>query len=116
MTEKRGIFRKHLTQTILSIIFKRLYFNFESSGLGFPCLNVGDNVITEQVNKIFRKNSNVSTKVIAEICNSFIRILGDIGRYDGEDRKYSVVPYNSADKLGKKEKTYIAECAKINNL
>ena len=114
LKEKRGKCRRHLKQNILSIIFQRLYFSFESSGLGYPCLNVEDTVINEEINKIFGENSNVSIEVTKEICNSFIRILGDIRRYDSKDRKYAVKRYDSLNNLSKKVKNYLEECSKIN--
>lgn len=112
---KKGEFRKKLKQNILAILFKRLYFGFESSGLGYPCLNIEDSVIEEEINKIFGENSNTSTEIITEICNSFIRVLGDIGRYDNKDRKYPVLSVDFVDELQKKAKMYIEKCAKINN-
>ena len=53
LRDKRGKFRRNLKQTILSVLFQRLYFSFESSGLGFACINIEDNRIENIKNTSF---------------------------------------------------------------
>ena len=106
---EKGEYIKKIKKTILSTLFQRLYFSFESSGLGYACLNMEDAEI-EQL-----KNDSLSLDTIREISNSFIRILGDIWRYEN-DGKYAVEPKDSIDKLPKKPKTYITKCAELHKL
>lgn len=113
LKEKRGDFRREIKQTILSTLFKYLYFGFESSGLGFVCLNIEKSLIEKERNRVLGKETNMSTELIKEISNSFIRILGDKGRYDGG---YSDNPVNSIDELPKKLRNYIEKCAEIHSL
>ena len=105
---------KKIKQTVLFILFQRLYFSFESSGLGYACLNMEDAKI-EQLKSEILKNDSLSLDTIREISNSFIRILGDIWRYEN-DGKYAVEPKDSVDNLPKKPNNYITKCAKLHNL
>ena len=53
-----------LNKKFLRTLFQRLYFGFESSGLGFPCLNIEDHVIEEQKNEIVDKNTPLSSELL----------------------------------------------------
>ena len=111
--ERRGEFRDKIKQIILSMLFKRLYFSFESSGLGYACLNIEDELIEREKQQIFSEENNISIEKIREICNSFIRILGDKGRYEGG---YFAFPFNSIDKLPKKIKNYLKKCSELHGI
>ncbi len=45
LKEKRGDFRKKISEEVFGLLFQRLYFSFESSGLGFVCINLDDKKI-----------------------------------------------------------------------
>ena len=68
--------------------------------------NIQKEILVEQVPLIVES--------IREICNSFIRILGDKWRYEGGE--YHVPPADSIETLPKKAKNYITKCAEIHNL
>ena len=112
--EKRGSFRKDLKQTVFSTLFQRLYFSFESSGLGYACLNIEDSKIEDLKNEIVDISFVLSIDLIREISNSFIRILGDKWRHEGTE--YSISPADSIDKLPKKARKYIEKCAEFHEL
>ena len=117
LKDNRGKFRQKIKQEILSTLFKGLYFGFESSGLGFVCLNINDNQIENLKNELLGNSQALSIDSIKEIANSFIRILGDKWRYESSNtKKYPIKPVNSIDELPKKLKQYILECAKFHNL
>ena len=125
-SKKDKLFKKEYTSTnieekiisqikriILSMLFKRLYFSFESSGLGYTCLNLEDEQIEKEKQQIFSEENDISIEKIKEICNSFIRILGDKGRYD---REYYVYHVNSIDELPKKIKEYLKKCSELHRI
>ena len=112
LRDKRGGFRKEVKENMLSILFQRLYFSFESSGLGFSCLNIEDADIENLKNEIFGHENSLAVKTIREISNSFIRILGDKWRHEGSDSP----PSNSIDELPLKVKNYIKKCSELHNI
>ena len=112
LKEKRGNIRREIKKTILSTLFQRLYFSFESSCLGYTCLNIEDREIESLRNKFLGSNASLTTEAIKEISNSFIRILGDKWRYEGNE--YLLQSVDSIDKLSIAKK-YIEKCAKIHN-
>ncbi len=114
LKEKRGEFRNEIKQRIFRALFQRLYFGFESSGLGFPCLNIENHIIEKQKNEILDKNTSLSSNSLKEICNSFIRMLGDAGRY--ENSLYPVQSVDFISNLKKKIKEYIKKCAEIHQI
>ena len=73
-TLEKGNFFLMIKQNILSLLFGRLYFGFESSGLGFPSI--------EEDNLLARANTcGLSPEVLLQACNSVIRLLGEKGHY-----------------------------------
>ena len=119
LKEKRGSFRTKIKQEILSTLFRRLYFSFESSGLGFVCLNIENSEIEKQKKEILGEGSYISTESIRQISNSFIRLLGDAWRYEyrkNRNNPNSIQPADSINNLPKKIKIYIEKCAERHKL
>ena len=114
LKEKRGSFRTKIKQEILSTLFQRLYFGFESSGLGFACLNIENSEIEKQKKEILGESLYISIESIRQIANSFIRLLGDKWRY--EDNPNSSQYADSINNLPKKIKKYIEKCAELHKL
>ena len=104
LKNQRGEFRGKIKKRVLRTLFQRLYFGFESSGLGFVCINLKDSIIREQRNQVL-ESENISIEHLRNICNSFIRKLGDHWRYENNN------PFNDQDYLPKKIKSYVKKCA-----
>ncbi|AOT71906.1 DEAD/DEAH box helicase [Geosporobacter ferrireducens] len=62
------------------LFFGRLYFGLESSGLGWPKISLEDSMLSK-----YASDAGVPEDVFEQICDSFVRILGD---------KYRCIPYN----------------------
>lgn len=67
---------KALREAIADLFFGRLYFGLESSGLGWPVLDVKDEIIAVLAGEI-----SVAPEVFRQVCDSFVRKLGDTYRY-----------------------------------
>lgn len=65
---------------ICSVLFSRSYFSFESSGLGYPMLDL----TTQQINDLAAQCGTTAT-LLTSIFNGAIRILGDFYRYPQPD-------------------------------
>ncbi|OGF64410.1 MAG: hypothetical protein A2Y62_13490 [Candidatus Fischerbacteria bacterium RBG_13_37_8] len=69
-----------LLSALCDLFFGRLYFGFESASLGFPKLHLDDSRLQE-----FADQASVDAILFREVCNSFIRILGDKYRHNGSE-------------------------------
>jgi len=76
----RDRIRQNLTSTLCDLFFSRLYFSFESSGLGYPKIS-----LSEERLKVYAGQANLNVNVFEEICNSFIRVLGDRYRHEASE-------------------------------
>lgn len=65
---------------LCDLFFTRLYYGFESSGLGYFCLR-----IDEQTYDKYARLSRLDLSVFKQACESSLRILGDSYRYEGSD-------------------------------
>ena len=115
LKDKKGVFRGKIKEQILSILFQRLFFGFESSGLGFVCLNEDNNSIENIKKEIFKDDNSIQTTSLKEIANSSIRILGDKARYTPNSYEYSAEPLSSIREI-KKLKNYIEKCAEVQKI
>ena len=81
-----------LNRALCDLFFSRLYFGFESAGLGWLKLSLDDSLL-----KQFADPVGLSMGVFREICDSYIRILGDKYRHEGSEYNQDDFPdYNSA--------------------
>ncbi|WP_051556561.1 DEAD/DEAH box helicase [Alkalihalobacterium bogoriense] len=72
--------RDKIRKELCDLLFSRLYFGFESSGLGYPIICF-DKTLIETTSSTLK----IDQEIIKQMCNSTIRILGDIYRHDGSD-------------------------------
>lgn len=78
----KNILRQQLRGSLCEVIFRRLYFNLESSGLGYAKLKLSDQKLNELTAK-----SGLPKEVFLQASDSALRILGDLYRHEGSDRK-----------------------------
>jgi rubrerythrin len=69
-----------LTASLCDLFFSRLYFGFESAGLGWPKLSLNYDRLQQ-----FAERSGVAIGIFRQICDSYIRILGDNYRHEGSE-------------------------------
>jgi predicted Zn-ribbon and HTH transcriptional regulator len=96
---------RNLIIALCDLFFGRLYFGFESSGLGWLKLNVEDTRVEELSN-----DAGLSEDVFREVCESFIRVLGDKYRHEGveyEERFFGPQDYPTYDTAPASLKKYI---------
>jgi Lhr-like helicase len=61
---------------VSGVLFSRNYFSFESCGLGFPHIRLSNEQITQ-----LSAECNCAPDMFVQVCNGFLRILGDLFRY-----------------------------------
>jgi len=70
----------NLTAALCDLFFGRLYFGFESAGLGWPKISLDDNALQEICGSL-----GINVQAFREMCDSFIRILGDKYRHEASE-------------------------------
>ena len=71
---------KTLIATLCDLLFGRLYFGLESAGLGWVKLNLDDLALQK-----FASKAGLHLQHFQEVCDSFIRVLGDKYRHEGSE-------------------------------
>jgi DEAD/DEAH box helicase domain-containing protein len=76
----RGRILNQLKASLCGLFFSRMYFSFESSGLGWVSLQLQQESLERHANSL-----RVDPNIFEQICDSFLRILGDKYRHEGSD-------------------------------
>jgi len=99
----------NLLAAMCDLFFGRLYFGFESSGLGWLRLAV-DTVTTDN----FASDAGLDPDVFIQVCESFIRFLGDKYRHEGSEYQQNDYPTYESMTAGLKK--YIRAVAEKHDL
>ena len=78
--EARERLRAKVASEVCSVLFSRLYFGFESAGLGYATLDLKRSEVEQLASQCGLSPENLVT-----VLNGTIRILGDLYRYPQED-------------------------------
>jgi len=71
---------ENLRKTLADMFFSRLYFSFESSGLGWPQI-----ALESESYARFAEEAGLSLAEFKEVCDSYLRILGDKYRHEASE-------------------------------
>ncbi len=96
-----------LTKTLCNLLFSRLYFSFESSGLGTAKIRLTDEQLEEHA-------AGLPVPLFREICDACIRILGDKYRHDGSE--FPLDPIADYTRCPKKMRKYVEVVAARNHI
>ena len=77
--ERRDRIRGKVRTEIMNVLFSRLYFGFESAGLGYACLDFSGQDLEN-----FADRAGLAIDTFRDLCHGCIRILGDLYRYHQE--------------------------------
>ena len=79
----KNIIRERVRKGLCDLFFSRLYFSLESSGLGYVKLRLDDqNLVT------YAENAGIppeKLEVFRQLCDSALRVLGDLYRHEGSE-------------------------------
>ena len=85
--------RREVNRGLCELFFSRLYFSLESSGLGFVKLRLDDRSLAS-----YAENAEIppeNFEMFRQICDSALRILGDLYRHEGSDYPQDDWPHYS---------------------
>lgn len=94
-----------------NVLFSRLYFGFESAGLGFVRLAIPDDVITQ-----LASSCSCPAPVFADLCSGVLRVLGDLYRYHQEPQEYPLNDWDSWPRARAAPRNLVEEVAHRNGL
>lgn len=98
--------RPKVAEEICDVLFSRLYFGFESAGLGYIRLDLSSDMLNTLATQCA-----ILPSTFAEICDGCIRILGDLYRYPQVVSKFPLNPWIDWNAVRAKLKNYVGECA-----
>ncbi|MCX6624892.1 MAG: helicase-related protein, partial [Acidobacteria bacterium] len=93
-------FRGIMRQNILSQVFGKLYFGFESSGLGYPCIRVSVAELEQAIVAGGVGLNGFNAQRFAEVCNTVVRLLGEKRHHEQERPRYGNAPDPVFDGFG----------------
>jgi DEAD/DEAH box helicase domain-containing protein len=105
----RSKFRDEMLHSISELLFGRLYFGIESAGIGWPTVAVDENIDTGAI------RLDISKDLFIQICDSFIRVLGDLYRYKPSDPEFEIITYPDYTSSRVAMKDYIRAVAEKHN-
>ncbi|MCW5319320.1 DEAD/DEAH box helicase [Nostoc sp. KVJ3] len=105
--DKRNFLVSKVISEVSDAFFSRLFYNLESAGLGYICLNLPQDRLEELATQC-----NTSAAIFREICNGCLRVIGDLYRYP----KYRPDDWNSWNDAKARLKKYINKCVTHNKL
>lgn len=98
-----------IVQNIARLFFSRLYFSFESSGLGLLLLRLDDPTLST-----YAQQCHLDPAIFRQVCDAVVRILGDNFRYEGAD--FTPFAWTLYEKVNARLRGCIRQVAKIHKV
>jgi len=113
--EKRELIRSKVTTEIMNVLFSRLYFGFESAGLGYACLDLPDQDWERLASRV-----GLETSIFRDLCHGCVRIMGDLYRYHQErqpapDRLYDWIDWVRTPARARL-RNYVRACVQLHGI
>ena len=113
--ERKDLIRSKVRTEIMKVLFSRIYFGFESAGLGYPCLDLSD-----QTWERLAGEAGLAHDVFQELCHGCVRIMGDLFRYHQErqptpDRLDDWIDWTRPPARAR-IRNYVRACANLNSI
>lgn len=106
LQRRDGKLRPKVISEICNVLFSRLYFGFESAGLGYACLDLEPSTLERHAGL-----SGAPIAVFTEICNGCIRVMGDLYRYHQEPEEYPLDTWPDWASARAHLRNYLKQCA-----
>jgi ATP-dependent helicase YprA (DUF1998 family) len=103
--------RPKVKSEVCNVLFSRLYFGFESAGLGYVTLN-----LTNQALASLAAQSGAGADVFRTICDGCLRVMGDLYRYPQEPQEFDLFDWPDWNAARADLRNYVRLCAFRNGL
>ena len=108
----RDKLRSKVISEICSVLFSRLYFGFESAGLGYAMLDLQDKIIENLASEC-----GLAQDDLVNILNGTLRMLGDLYRYRREDPgAFPIDHWRDWDSARAGVRNFVKKCANIHGI
>ncbi|MDE0161344.1 MAG: DEAD/DEAH box helicase [Acidimicrobiaceae bacterium] len=104
--EKRERLRRKVVSEICGVLFSRLYFGFESAGLGYPRLDLSDDEIGHLAD-----DCGVDSARFRSICDATLRVMGALYRYPQEPAEYPLPAWPDWESARARLRNFVKQCA-----
>ncbi len=105
---RREQLRLKVASEICAVLFARLYFGFESAGLGYACLNLPSATMATLAGQ-----AGVAVGTFTEMANSVLRVLGDLYRYREPTPEYPVNDWATWQDARAHLRHFVDTCAQV---
>lgn len=95
-----GNFTAVIKQNILGQVFGKLYFGFESSGLGYPCVRTDANALGQKIIVHGLQAHRFDAESLRDVCNTVVRLLGEKFHYEQIQPRFGNPPVPVNDAFG----------------
>jgi DEAD/DEAH box helicase domain-containing protein len=109
--EKRERLRSKVISEICGVLFSRLYFGFESAGLGYARIDLSASKLTE-----IAVTCSAPPELFASICDATVRVMGALYRYRQEPQEYPIDQWPDWESARARLRNFVKRCAEVNGL
>ena len=103
--------RAKVISEICGVLFSRLYFGFESAGLGYARIDIPRARMVE-----LARSCGASPDVFASICDATVRVMGALYRYRQEPQEYPIDQWPDWASARASLRNFVKQCAVINKM
>ncbi len=103
--------RPKVKSEVCKILFSRLYFGFESAGLGYATLNLSATTIAS-----LAAQCGAAADFFQTICDGCLRVMGDLYRYPQEPQEFPLYDWPDWNAARAKLRNYVRLCASRHGL
>lgn len=103
--------RPKVVTEIARVLFSRLYFGFESAGLGYPRIDLSEAVLAT-----IATTCGASPDRFASICDATLRVMGALYRYPQEPQEYPLIAWPDWETARARLRNFVKQCAAVNGL
>lgn len=103
--------RPKVKSEVCKVLFSRLYFGFESAGLGYVTLN-----LSGQAGASLAAQCSATPGLFRTICDGCVRVMGDLYRYPQEPQEFELYDWPDWNAARADLRNYVRLCATRNAL
>ena len=106
--EKRERLRTKVVSEICGVLFSRLYFGFESAGLGYARLDLHPDRMDE-----IAASCGADAALFQSICDATLRVMGALYRYQQEPQEYPLPTWPDWQSARARLRNFVKRCAAV---
>jgi len=110
-TKRDDMLRRKIISELCGVLFSRLYFGFESAGLGYPRVDVGAAQLAQHA-----ADSGTTPDLFHSIADATIRVMGALYRYPQQPQDFPVRDAPDWDTAPAALRNFVKACADANGL